>query len=117
MYLVAARRLLAVLERSKERIIDSSDLERLIPGVSWLPCNSHSPELLAYESCYALLEAQHSSSYMMRRALACLETGAEAAPHELASIRLSHQPPTAPFVDGISFCSLVRDSCPAWRVL
>ena len=69
-YLVAARRLLAALERSMERRVDRYDLERLLLGATWLPCNSHSPEPLAYESCYALLEAQHSSSYMLRRALA-----------------------------------------------
>jgi hypothetical protein len=72
-YLVAARRLLAALERSMERRVDQYDLERLLLGATWSPCNSHSPELLAYESCYALLEAQHSSSYMLRRALAPLE--------------------------------------------
>jgi hypothetical protein len=70
-YQVAARRLLAVLERSEERKIDSSDLARLVPGVSG--CFA----ILEPESCSLIIaatpccspwwiEAQHSCAYMMR---------------------------------------------------
>ncbi|KAM0698204.1 hypothetical protein Q7P36_001669 [Cladosporium allicinum] len=79
-YLVAARRLMAALERSEERRIESSDLERLMPGLL-RPA--------------AAMEAQHRSSYMMRRALAPLEL----RPPRTSSLR-SPLSPTAPCVDG-----------------
>jgi hypothetical protein len=68
-YLLAARRLMAALERSGERKIDSSDLERFDTRHKWLPWISHGSELFAYDSCHALLfamEAQHGSAYVMR---------------------------------------------------